>query len=103
MPSSAPLLVSGTADPAGRPPPEEPTLSRKRTDLVALRTATILGAMLGVYKDIANIYHTELPLPPPQGQRSVVCERLLRSKGTLGNGSVELFERLSLHRQLPSG
>jgi hypothetical protein len=48
-------------------------------------------------------YPTEPPLPPPQGQRSVVFARLLRFKGTLGIGSVELFERLSLHRQPLSG
>merc|ERR1712137_769729 len=59
--SSVRPSVSGTADPAARPPLEEPTPSL-------------------------------LPLPPPQGQRSVVSVRLLRFKGTLGTG-VEFFER----------
>jgi hypothetical protein len=45
-PSSAPLLVSGTASPAGRPLLEEPTPSRKRTHLVASRMSAVkLGTM----------------------------------------------------------
>lgn len=51
---------------------------------------------------MADNVTTELPLPPPRGQQCVDSEKSLRSKGILGTGMEEFFERVSLHRQLLS-
>jgi hypothetical protein len=89
--SSARLSVFGTADRAARPPLEVPTLSRKAPPhLIARKRSQRRFEHVQQSWSNTNKY-PELPLLPPQGQRSVVSARLLRFKGKLGTG-VEFFE-----------